>query len=104
VFWANITHNLTQMASEAGIYEPLWRPEETGIERAAQLIAPLREGLALLESDPERFKAFNASNGWGVYGNLVEFVRKYLEACEAYPDAHVYASRTLTPGLKNGTG
>lgn len=27
VYWANITRNLNKMASEAGIYEALWRPE-----------------------------------------------------------------------------
>ena len=41
VYSANITHNLTKMADEAGIYECLWRPEEIGITKAGQLIEPL---------------------------------------------------------------
>jgi len=89
VYRANITHNLNRMASEAGIYKHLWRPDEIGIEKAEQLIEPLSVGLALLESDPERFKAFNPSNGWGTYEGLVSFVREYLSACERYPDATV---------------
>ena len=89
----NITHNLTEMAGEARIYQALWRPEEIGIEAASQLIHPLTKGLALLESDPERFKAFDAPNGWGLYVNFVPFVRKYLEACKRYPDARVEVSR-----------
>lgn len=89
VYSANITHNLNRMASEAGIYQCLWRPGEIGIERAKQLIEPLTEGLALLESDPERFEAFNPSNGWGTYERLVSFVREYLMACMCYPDATV---------------
>ncbi len=28
LYWRNITHNLTTMASTAGLYECLWRPEE----------------------------------------------------------------------------
>lgn len=48
VFGSNITHNLGEMAEEAGIYKHLWRPEEIGITKADQLIAPLREGLARL--------------------------------------------------------
>jgi hypothetical protein len=89
VYTANITHNLTTMASEAGIYQYLWRPDEINISKAGELIEPLRKGLALLEGDPERFKQFNPSNGWGDYDGLVEFVRRYLKACEIYPTADV---------------
>ncbi|MBK8772221.1 MAG: hypothetical protein IPM06_17610 [Rhizobiales bacterium] len=52
IYASKITHNLNKMASAAGIYKHLWRPEEIGITKAAQLIEPLREGLALLLSDP----------------------------------------------------
>ena len=93
LFDSNITHNLNSMAEAAGIYKELWRPEELGITTARELIAPLTEGLALLESDPERFKAFDSPNGWGLYVNFVPFVRRYLEACKKFPDAHVRASR-----------
>jgi len=64
IFNQNITHNLNDMAQEAGIYYELWRPEEIGIMFAKDLIEPLEKGLALMESDPERFKKFNAKNGW----------------------------------------
>lgn len=93
VYSANITHNLGRMAVEAGIYEALWRPDEIGITKAAQLVEPLERGLALLKSDPPRFEAFNAPNGWGLYKHFVPFVEQYLEACRANPDADVSASR-----------
>ncbi len=93
VYDANITHNLGRMASEAGIYEHLWRPEEIGITHAEQLINPLRKGLELLKSDPDRFKAFNAANGWGLYEHFVPFVENYLEACKDHPTAKVDANR-----------
>jgi hypothetical protein len=89
----NITHNLAPMAEEAGIYEHLWRPEEIGITTAQQLIEPLSKGLALLKSDPERFRALNPENGWGSYDGLVSFVQRYLTACSIDPDAKVEASR-----------
>lgn len=89
VFWANITHNLNKMAKEAGIYEYLWRPEEVLITKAEQLINPLEMGLSALENDPERFKAYNPSNGWGSYEGLIDFVRRYLKACQQYPEATV---------------
>lgn len=93
VYDRNITHNLGKMAGEAGIYKHLWRPEEIGITRAIELVEPLRAGLALLRSEPDRFKALNPENGWGSYDDFVEFVRAYLEACEENPDATVSVSR-----------
>ena len=93
VFERNITHNLNRMADEAGIYGVIWRPEENGIETAAQLIEPLQTGLALLKDEPDRFKALNPPNGWGKYEGLVSFVEAYLAACIANPDATIEASR-----------
>lgn len=93
VFEHNITHNLAAMAEAAGIYRHLWYPEDLGITKAQQLIEPLTTGLALLESDPPRFRVFDAPNGWGRYEHLVEFVTKYLAACIADPDAEVSVSR-----------
>lgn len=89
VFSANITHNLNRMASEAGIYDCLWRPDEIGITKARELIDPLEKGLALLRSDPARFEAFNPSNGWGSYKGFVPWVERYLQACVLFPDAKV---------------
>lgn len=89
----NITHNLADMAIEAGIYKHLWRPEELGITKGGQLIAALQTGLALLKADPERFRKHNPENGWGTYEGLVNFVEMYLKACEEHPDADVVVSR-----------
>ena len=93
VFWANITHNLNTMADAAGIYQELWRPDELGITKARQLIDPLRAGLERLKAEPAKFRAFNPRNGWGTYEGLLEFVERYLAACEQYPDADVRVSR-----------
>lgn len=93
VYHRNITHNLGKMADEAGIYGVIWRPEENGIETAADLITPLESGLALLRNEPERFKAYNPSNGWGSYEGLLEFVEDYLGACKQYPTATISANR-----------
>lgn len=89
VFSANITHNLNKMAAEAGLYKPLWRPDENDIAKAEQLIIPLSRGLATLRSVPDHFKEFNPPNGWGDYEGLVAFVSDYLDACKQYPNATV---------------
>ena len=91
VFSTNITHNLTPMAEEADLYQAIWHPEELGFFDAWQLIEPLRAGLERLKSDPEKFRAFDAPNGWGNYVTLVDFVEKYLAACIAWPKAAISA-------------
>lgn len=112
VYDANITHNLGTMASEAGIYEALWRPyqlkpeyvhdddykvemafEESVTTIASEIIPVLEKGLADLKARPEYFKTFDSPNGWGTYKHFVPFVEKYLNACKKYPDALVSVSR-----------
>jgi hypothetical protein len=93
VYSGNITHNLGAMATEAGIYEALWKPEELGITKAKQLIEPLRAGLELMKSDPERFKKFDSDNGWGTYDDFIPFVSEYLNACIDNPNSGVKVSR-----------
>ena len=93
VYSANITHNLCKMAEEAGIYKACWRPEEVGITKAAQLIEPLRNGIAQMKADPARFEKHNSPNGWGLYRNFLPWLERYLEACEANPNAEVSVSR-----------
>ena len=93
VFTYNITHNLNKMASEAGIYKALWRPDEINITKAKDLIPLLEEGLESLESNPGFYREFNSPNGWGCYEDLVKFVRRYLQACRIHKEATVYAWR-----------
>lgn len=93
VFDANLTHNLGRMAAEAGIYVALWRPEDIPASTAGQLVPLLRDGLATLLREPERFTALNPENGWGSYEGLVRVATEYLAACEANPDAEVSVSR-----------
>lgn len=92
-FTANITHNLGAMAREVGIYEACWRPEEIGITKAAQLIEPLRAGIALMKADRPRFEKHNAPNGWGLYEHFLPWLERYLAACEEHPDWDVEVSR-----------
>lgn len=94
VYDANITHNMGRMADECGsLYKALWRPDEQGWTHARDLIEPLRDGLAILQTDHDRLQEFNPSNGWGNYDLLVRFTAGYLAACERWPDAEVVVSR-----------
>jgi len=93
LFDYNITHNLGPMASEAGLYNAMWRPDEHDYTEAGQLIEPLRAGLQALLDDPPRYIALEPDNGWGTYGGLVTFAAKYLSACRMHPKANVTVSR-----------
>jgi hypothetical protein len=92
-FDSNITHNLNRMAEAVGIYYHLWRPEEIGIALAGELIEPLTKGLKELKANPENYKGYNASNGWGTYDHFVPWVEEYLNACKRFPDAKIKVSR-----------
>lgn len=93
VFELNTTHNLNRMASAAGIYQHIWRPEELGIKKAAQLIEPLTHGYRLLKLTPEAFRVYESPNGWGRYDDLCKFVWSYLQACIDNPNADVHVTR-----------
>lgn len=92
-FEANITHNLVSMASEAGLYEAMWRPEEIGASKAADVIPHLTVGISVLKANPDHFRTFNPANGWGHYEGLLETAEKYLAACVSNPDAVIHISR-----------
>lgn len=92
VFDGNITHNLTKMADACGLYDVLWRPEKSGFKTAGEIIATLETGLNELQANPDKFRQFNAPNGWGVYEDFVQFVRSVLEACRENPDARIEVS------------
>lgn len=93
IYQGNITHNLNKMAGMAGIYAVVWRPDENDIKEASDLIEPLTQAIARLEADPEKYKALNPPNGWGTYEDLLNFLKKYLQACKDNPMAVVRASR-----------
>jgi hypothetical protein len=86
----NITHNLNKMAQDAGIYDALWHPGE-GMTAAkwAKIIKP---AMIVMHESPDRFKAFDASNGWGTYGDFMPWLEQLLTACNKNPDSVVSAS------------
>ncbi|MDR2918804.1 MAG: hypothetical protein LBV72_05515 [Tannerella sp.] len=89
----NITHNLGKMAQEVGLYDVLWNSEEIGITIASQMILPLEEGINELEKNPNKYKAFDAPNGWGRYEDFLEFCKSILQKCREYPEAIIEVSK-----------
>lgn len=93
VYHANITHNLIEMAKEAGVYTVVWRPEDNGIKAACQLVPILEKAISEMQANPARFERHNASNGWGLYENFLPWLERLLTACRDNPGSAVVASR-----------
>ena len=97
-FWhGNMTHNLKEMARECRIerdpqykclslYDLLWRDEYPWEVSHSEYIQYLKAYLIILTDEPERYKQFNPSNGWGTYEQLVEFVRSFIHALIDMPE------------------
>lgn len=93
VYFANITHNLSKMAEEAGIYECLWNPKKIRVTHAKQLIPFLTAGVTRLATEKAHFEQFNAPNNWGKWENFLPWCARYLQACKDHPEALVRVRR-----------
>jgi len=93
IYTANVTHNLGAMANEAGVYRHLWRPEEVGVETAADLIVPLAGAIVKMKADSERFRSFNPENGWGCFNSFLPWLERLLQQCRENPKAKVRVCR-----------
>ncbi len=92
VFDSGITHNLSSMADACGLYDILWDPDRINIINAQGAIGILEKGLNELESNPEKYRLLNPTNGWGVYEDLVSFTKEFLFSCRKNPNAIIYSS------------
>lgn len=101
IYSGNITHNLGKMADAVTLsngqtlYQILWRPDECDppYTKAHEIISLLNEGLSILWANPEEYKKYDPTNGWGSYDGLVEFVLNYRNACAEYPSSTIEVSR-----------
>jgi hypothetical protein len=85
VIWVgNITHNLSKMATAAGLHTALWRPETfvgaNAYPRGWNVFPALLKGQEWLQKNPAEAIKHNPPNGWGSYETLVEFVSDYIYA------------------------
>lgn len=93
VYEANITHNLTAMADEAGIYQAIWRPEENNFKKASDIFDIVDKGVRDMDKRPLHYRKFNSENGWGTYEDFVPWLEDLRDALEEYPNAIISVSR-----------
>ena len=76
----NITHNVHEMAVQAGA--DCWEWEG---RLAGETLPELTAAIEALSARPEHFSQWNAPNGWGVVANLLRFLRAVRESAEQHP-------------------
>lgn len=76
----NYTSNCAAMWRAAGCDIAEFHGKPVG-----ECIVVLREGIAALKREPERYRAMNPANGWGGYDTLVPRLEALLEMYEAAP-------------------
>lgn len=79
----NITHNLSAMWKEAGIYDALYNSDG---KIASSVLPILEEGLNQMISYPSRFKQFDSPNGWGTYKHAVRWLSELIVSFKEYPN------------------
>lgn len=91
----NITHNLTEMAEAAGLYEAMWRPEDikAGVVTGRDVLPLLEDGIAWLVAHKEEAEKLNPENGWGDYDCLLATARAYRDVCRQYPGGRISVGR-----------
>ena len=82
-----ITHNLTDMASEAWVYEVLWRPGEK--DKLKNIKGTVDRAINEMREDPERFKKHNPPNGFGTYESFLNALIAIHSLCTLYPNAYI---------------
>lgn len=86
VFSGNMTHNVTNMWAEAGVYSALY---ETNGMSAFTITNILAHGICDMMFYPEKYKAMDSPNGWGLYENALPFLTEIYKACLEYPEAKI---------------
>lgn len=90
VFDTNMTHNVTPMWRKAGVYDALYNSER---HLAGEFIDVLIAGVADMEANADEYRALNAQNEWGTYGQALPWLREVLAAFERYPDGKIRISK-----------
>lgn len=87
VLSVNYTRNTSMMWRTAGcdLRDFAEKPAET----LAEALAP---AVAEMEANPDTYRVFNASNGWGDYEGTLTFLKKILGAAQQYPNGKVHIS------------
>ncbi len=86
LFETNMTHNLGPMFDAAGVYRILWHG--AGL-MAGDVLPQLESALADMKANPDKYRLYDAPNGWGTYKHAVPWLASIIEARREHPTAVV---------------
>jgi len=86
----NITHNLSDLWRELGIYDDLYNSED---KKAYDIILPITEAVLKLNSNLTYYKKFDSANGWGKAENGLRFLKDLLCDLTEHPNATIRISK-----------
>lgn len=79
---ADITWNLARMFEAL----PVGNISDWDGQEVIKLAEPVRESLNLLLTNPDEYKQYESSNGWGTVGGAITFLKECLIQLIVYPD------------------
>ena len=86
-FDGNVTHNLTGMWSEAGIYDVLYNTEG---EQIGIYLDKLASALEDMRRYPDKYKEHSPINGWGTYEGAIRFLEALVKSAQEWPQARIH--------------
>lgn len=79
----NFTSNTANMIKEVcGSYPSQWNGK-----KCSDMYPILMQGASLLNNDPQKYKQFEAKNGWGTVNSTRDFLMDVADNCQKYPTA-----------------
>jgi hypothetical protein len=86
----NITHNVSAMWHEAGIYDLLYNSEG---KLAKDIVDGLENGFKDMYAHPAKYEMLNSPNGWGTYPHALDFLTRVIQDCYKFPDSTIEISK-----------
>jgi hypothetical protein len=83
-FEDNVTYNVSTMLKRAGLH-----PEILNGMTAHKAKPVVHYAYELMADNPEYFKRFDATNGWGTYGTTLAFVQRMHEYLQEAPANYI---------------
>ena len=83
--WINHTSNTAAMIKDVcGSYPSSWNGK-----KSSELIPVLEKGASELALNGDKYRQFEAENGWGTVETTLEFLNNILKNCKNYPTSIV---------------
>lgn len=83
----NITWNVRELIAKSSGWEIKNMDNNGTAEEIGKMI---EMGIKNLTKNPEKYRQYEAENGWGTIEGTLNFYRNLLEACKKHPYAYVF--------------